>query len=254
MHLERRLQPAATPKRRIHPEVAERCLQPAARASFLGWHERGYLPHFDVPYLTQFVTFMLYDGFPVTRRPEWDGILNEPDDSQRRRKLEAWLDRGHGECWLRRADLASLVEEKLRESDGKKYRLQAWAVMPNHLHLVVDVWAMPLSKLLNLWKGASALAVNLALNRRGRFWEREYFDTMDNVASDLDVRFGGSRFKQEKGTSFVQDLAGLGLAAVAPFEIIRRISQNFSPAGVTSPFEARAMPTDATSVEPVSGR
>ena len=146
-------------------------------SSFLGWHERGYLPHFDAPYVTQFVTFMLHDAFPVTRRPEWEGILNEPDDSQRRRKLEAWLDRGHGECWLRRADLASLVEEKLRESDGKTYRLQAWAVMPNHLHLVVDVWATPLSKLLNLWKGGSARAVNLALNRRGRFWEREYFDT-----------------------------------------------------------------------------
>src|SRR5882672_2563296 len=108
---------------------------------FLGWHERGYLPHFDAPYVTQFVTFMLHDAFPATRRREWEGILNEPEDSQRRRKLEAWLDRGHGECWLRRADLASLVEDKLRESDGKTYRLQAWAVMPNHLHLVVDVWA-----------------------------------------------------------------------------------------------------------------
>ena len=147
-------------------------------SSFLGWHERGYLPHFDAPYVTQFVTLILHDAFPVTRRPEWEGILNEPDDSKRRRKIEAWLDRGHGKCWLRRADLASLVEEKLRESDGKTYRLQAWAVMPNHLHLVVDVWATPLSKLLNLWKGGSARAANLALDRRGRFWEREYFDTL----------------------------------------------------------------------------
>jgi putative transposase len=144
--------------------------QPRRAGPFLGWHERGYLPHFDAPYVSQFVT--------VTRRPEWEGILNESDDSQRRRKLEAWLDRGHCKCWLRRADLASLVEEKLRESDGKTYRLQAWAVMPNHLHLVVDVWATPLSKLLNLWKGGSARAANLALDRRGRFWEREYFDTL----------------------------------------------------------------------------
>src|SRR5687767_3911507 len=45
---------------------------------FLGWHERGYLPHFDAPYVTQFVTFMLHDAFPVTRRREWEGILNEP--------------------------------------------------------------------------------------------------------------------------------------------------------------------------------
>jgi hypothetical protein len=56
------------------------------------------------------------------------------------------------------------------------------------------------------------------------------------------------------GTNFVQDLAGFALVAVASFEIFRKISQNFSPAGVTSPFEARAMPTDATSVVPVSGR
>jgi len=50
--------------------------------------------------------------------------------------------------------------------------------MPNHLHIVVDVWATPLSKLLNLWKGATARAANLALNRNGHFWEREYFDTL----------------------------------------------------------------------------
>ena len=147
-------------------------------SAFLGWHERGYLPHFDAPYVTQFVTFMLHDAFPVIRRREWEAILNEPEDSQRRRKLEAWLDRGHGECWLAQPRPASLVEDKLRETDGKAYQLQAWTVMPNHVHLVVDVWATPLSKLLNLWKGATSRAANLALGRRGHFWEREYFDTL----------------------------------------------------------------------------
>jgi putative transposase len=44
--------------------------------------------------------------------------------------------------------------------------------------LVVDVWATPLSKLVNSWKGASARAGNLALRRRGHFWGREYFDTL----------------------------------------------------------------------------
>jgi len=56
------------------------------------------------------------------------------------------------------------------------------------------------------------------------------------------------------GTNVVQDLAGFGLAALVPFEIFRKSSQNFSPAGVTSPFVARAIPTDSTSVVPVSGR
>ena len=51
-----------------------------------------------------------------------------------------------------------------------------------------------------------------------------------------------------------ESFMAFNLRVVAPFEIFRKISQNFSPTGVTSPFEARAMPTDATSVVPVSGR
>jgi len=37
-------------------------------------------------------------------------------------------------------------------------------------------------------------------------------------------------------------------------DICRKSSQNFSPAGVTSPFVARAIPTDCVSVVSVSGR
>lgn len=157
----------------------------AAKSGFLGWHERGYLPHFDAPHVTQFVTFMLYDSFPVTRRQEREGILNEPDESARRRKLETWLDRGHGECWLRQPGIAAKVEETLRAGDGKTYRLQAWVVMPNHVHLVVDVWDLPLSRLLKLWKGRSAREANKLLRRTGHFWEREYFDTLIRDASHL---------------------------------------------------------------------
>lgn len=157
----------------------------AKRSGFLGWHERGYLPHFDAPHVTQFVTFMLFDAFPVARRQEWEGILNEPDESLRRRKLESWLDRGHGECWLRQAEVAAQVDEILRGDDGKLYRLQAWVVMANHVHLVVDVWDTPLSKLLNLWKGRSARAANKLLARSGHFWEREYFDTLIRDAAHL---------------------------------------------------------------------
>jgi len=108
----------------------------AQQQGFRGWHERGYLPHFDAPNVTQFVAIMLEDAFPIIRRREWEPILKESDQSVRRRKLEAWLDRGHGECWLRRFDVARLVEEVLRRDDGALYLLQAWVIMPNHAHLV----------------------------------------------------------------------------------------------------------------------
>src|SRR5437762_8691904 len=107
------------------------------KKGFRGWHQRGYLPHFDAPNVTQVVTFQLHDSFPVARRPELEAILKELGDSTRRGKLEAWLDRGHGDCWLRRGDVAELVERILLETDGCNYRMQAWVVMPNHVHLVV---------------------------------------------------------------------------------------------------------------------
>jgi len=107
------------------------------RRGFRGWHQRGYLPRFDAPGVTQMVTFMLDDSFPVTRRMEWEPILREPDDSAKRRKLEAWLDRGHGECWLRRKEIAGTVQRILLEEDGKDFQLHAWVLMPNHVHLVL---------------------------------------------------------------------------------------------------------------------
>lgn len=48
------------------------------KRGFRGWHQRGYLPHFDAPNATQMVTFMLADSFPVERRAEWKPFLNRP--------------------------------------------------------------------------------------------------------------------------------------------------------------------------------
>ncbi|MGB8369801.1 MAG: transposase [Limisphaerales bacterium] len=145
---------------------------------FRGWHQRGYLPHFDAPGVTQFITFQLHDSFPITRRAEFEATPNEPDNSAKRRKLEAWLDRGHGECWLRRRDVAELVEKTLLEGDGREYRMQGWVVMPNHVHLVVDVRDVPLVKLINGWKGKSSREANKLLGRRGAFWKEDYYDTL----------------------------------------------------------------------------
>ena len=56
-----------------------RSLTPDERAlGFLGWHERGYVPHCDFPNLTQLVTFRLNDSMPVTRRAGWEHLLKIP--------------------------------------------------------------------------------------------------------------------------------------------------------------------------------
>jgi len=155
------------------------------RRGFRGWHERGYLPNFDAPHITQFVTFMLADSFPIKRRAEWEPILQEADDSARRRKLEAWLDRGMGDCWLRHPQVSAMTEDVLRRLDGDLYQLQAWVVMPNHVHLVVEVRDTPLSQLIKRWKGATAREANRILGRTGSFWQEDYFDTWVRDARHL---------------------------------------------------------------------
>src|SRR5881392_1753113 len=87
---------------------------PDAIHGFRGWHERGYLPHRDEPGLTQFITFHLADAFPRALRSEWAALLEIEDDRERRKQLEAYLDKGVGQCHLRRPEIGALVDATLR--------------------------------------------------------------------------------------------------------------------------------------------
>ncbi len=155
------------------------------KRGFRGWHQRGYLPHFDAPDVRQFLTFQLADAFPVKRRGEWQSFLAENATSANRRKIEAWLDRGCGECWLRRPAAADAVQQTLRSGDGRNHRLLAWVIMPNHIHAVVQVGEIPLSRLIERWKGTTARRCNELLARQGKFWQADYFDTLIRDESHL---------------------------------------------------------------------
>lgn len=149
----------------------------AKEQGFQGWHQRGYLPHRDKPGLTQFVTFRLHDSMPVNRRTEWESLLKLEDNRERRKALETYLDRGIGECWLRRPTIAALAEKALQFFDGQRYQLHAWVIMPNHIHVLSDIRHVPLSKLIQSWKRFIAREANKLLGREGTFWERDYWDT-----------------------------------------------------------------------------
>jgi putative transposase len=166
---------------------------------FLGWHERGYLPHCDFPGLIQFVTFRLADSMPTSRRGEWEHLLAIEDVREKRAKLEEYLDRGLGECLLRDPQMARPTEETLLDSHDRECGLLAWCVMPNHVHVLLHVWQKPLWKLVKSWKvhvafeakraglecqtpvrreeSASADTPNRGSALQSRFWQREYWDT-----------------------------------------------------------------------------
>src|SRR5438046_9446890 len=64
---------------------------------FLGWHERGYLPHCDYPGLVPFVTFRLAVSMPASRRGEWAHLLNIENVRRSRSEWEEYLERAIGE-------------------------------------------------------------------------------------------------------------------------------------------------------------
>lgn len=135
------------------------------RKPHLGWRSRGYLPHCDAAHLIQHIVFSLGDAMPKALRP---ASAMHADRA---------LDSGLGSCLLREPQCAAAVEDALLRADTERYRLLAWCVMPNHVHVVAQqIEGCPLGDIVQAWKSAAAHEINHRLNRKGRLWRREYFD------------------------------------------------------------------------------
>jgi REP element-mobilizing transposase RayT len=136
-----------------------------------GWHSRGYLPHFDAPEIVQTVVFRLADSLPKH-------LANANEDMRvTAETLDDSLDSGRGECWLRRTDVAEIVEQAMLHFDGERYHLLAWCIMPNHVHAMLEMQAgFGLGNLVRSWKSFTARRANHVLARTGPFWSPDYFD------------------------------------------------------------------------------
>jgi REP element-mobilizing transposase RayT len=146
-----------------------------------GWHSRGYLPHFDGGEVVQFVTFRLGDSLPAGRIEKWKKELklgNESDiELELYKKIEKYLDKGYGACWLKDKRIAYLVQGTLQHFNDRKYRLYAWVIMPNHVHLLLKPYkGFSLSEIIHSIKSYTAKAANKTLGISGEFWQRDYFD------------------------------------------------------------------------------
>jgi REP element-mobilizing transposase RayT len=136
-----------------------------------GWHSRGYLPHFDSQDVVQFVTFRLADSLPK------EAMLRVREAFRPETLREELLDQGAGTCWLRTEAIARIVEEAFLVFDGQRYRLHAWTIMPNHVHVLLTVLpGMPLGTIVSSWKRFTARVANKELGRTGAFWQVDYWD------------------------------------------------------------------------------
>ena len=202
------------------------------------FHQRN-LPHVQPPEATLFVTFRLDGSLPENvleawhiekkrlemtllrwaaiappgTQPDPEAVASEKLKFQRRwfKKFETALDGATaGPLWLREERVAAIVAEALHHRDGSVYRLDAFCIMPNHVHAVFapfltealaqtlaeraiqqrraalnqllpantndETCAFVLSSIMESLKGWTARRCNAALGRQEQFWQHESYD------------------------------------------------------------------------------
>lgn len=143
------------------------------------WHSRGYIPHVDPGESVQFITFRMADSMPQNVLARWRDELRagEITDARLRQRVETYLDQNYGAASLSDPRIASLVQNALLEFDGKRYRLIAWIIMPNHVHILIqNLPGHSISRIMHSIKSFTAHEANKLLDREGSFWFKEYFD------------------------------------------------------------------------------
>jgi putative transposase len=170
------------------------------------------LPHWNPAGQVFFITFRLANSLPAPviqalsdeQEQEKHIILSKFSGAQQHQELynlrkryfgqfDSWLDRCITESprWLAQESIARIVSEQIHIQNGIRYRLIAFCIMSNHVHLLIDTAdyhtavspphngptaTYPLADTLKLLKGRTARYCNQALERSGTFWHHESYD------------------------------------------------------------------------------
>jgi len=160
-----------------------------------------HLPHYQPAGAILFITFRLAGSLPQAALQRLDEekrrlkaeILQNPDLQishqavyLAQKKLfgtwDAELDHSkQGPQWLAEPRIAGMVCDALKYRDGTQYTLEAYCIMPNHVHmvfapLVFEGASISLSKIMHSLKGYTAREANRVLGRQGDFWQHESYD------------------------------------------------------------------------------
>jgi putative transposase len=172
---------------------------------------RRKLPHFQHIGASFFVTFRLNGSLPkeivlALKNERDDNILNikrlqlppteeriaiDNVNRQYYFKVDDALDRiATGPHHLQDPRIATSIIEKLKSFDGQYYHLDAYCVMSNHVHALLDFSIqlppnfmdfkeeeyVQLHQVMKLIKGSTGYNANKLLGLNGKFWEEETFD------------------------------------------------------------------------------
>lgn len=160
------------------------------------------LPHIQPPGATLFVTFRLAGSIPTAVLEQLKEEAEEREQKiratavpadlpyllyqEQKRHFARWdsvLDRAEsGPRWLGQPEIATIVVNSLHFLDGNVYDLDAFTVIPTHVHAVFQPLAKEdgsyhaLQKILHSLKRHTAWEANKVLGREGAFWQHESYD------------------------------------------------------------------------------
>ncbi len=162
------------------------------------------LPHRDQTGALTFVTFRLADSMPKPVVTQWhsniaqwlqerglggksvEDVLDSADvvcsvkQELRKFKYSKWhghLDDCHGQCLLRKPELAAEVGNSLLHFDDQRYDIERFIVMPNHVHVLIQMRSgFDLRKQFREIQRFSARQINQLSGSSGDLWQGEPFD------------------------------------------------------------------------------
>ena len=146
-----------------------------------GYHKRK-LPHIQCEGMLNFITFRTYDSIDeYIKRLSLSDINNK----QKQYQIDQYLDNSQNGAYLHKEQI-KIIKGILFEYDNVYYELYSFAIMPNHIHLLL-LPKIKLSDILKQIKGKSAILLNNSLDKKGTFWAREYYDKVIRDENHLNI-------------------------------------------------------------------
>lgn len=173
----------------------------------------SYLPHWEKDGAIYAVSYRLDGALP---KPVLDDYRTKKEIIQKRIEI-AKEDAGSSDCTKKLTKLhdelascyQSHIESALHDSsevnhlanpeiadeiinawkhfDGERYQLYAWAIMPNHVHVLFrPTEGHRLEDILHSWKSFTSKKALGILGEEGTFWQKEYYDHLVRDEEDFE--------------------------------------------------------------------
>ncbi|MBI2758514.1 MAG: transposase [Chloroflexi bacterium] len=173
---------------------------------------RRNLPHSQPRGATFLINFRLAGSLPSevmeklkTEADELEKLLLKITDFEERRRFRdreqsrlfgKWDDELHqnicGPFYLKDDRIAKIVADSIHYHDGNWFDVEAYCIMPNHVHLILTPYESTeaadhsLAKITHNIKRNSAKLANKILGREGAFWQHESYDHFARDEAELD--------------------------------------------------------------------